>query len=298
MSEYFGGEELEFDDIERRLAEAALAIDVPRERIEAAKAAFLAAADAEHSPRRRLGRAAGMIAAVVVVLGALGASAYAASDAEPGSALWSLRTAGWNLRLAFTSEEDQSTSLAEQAEDAAELAESEAADCDSKGVEVARKEALFRLERARAKMAERSSSDDGKAEEVLVRVEARLAELPPPGGPVCDEEGRRLGPRTNRSDGAPAAGSYEDPDGKAAGPRKAGQGEGSPTGDGAGETVPGPGEGSSGAPGLAQGGSSGGKAQGPPRSPGDPGAGSPGGGDPPGATPGGGKPDSPGKSGQ
>ncbi len=295
MSEHFEREELEFDALERHLADAALAMEVPRERIEAAKAVFLAAADAERSPRRRFARAASMIAAAVVVLGALGATAYAASEAEPGSPLWGLRTAGWNLRLAFTSEDDQSTSLAEQAEGAVELAESEAAECDSKGVEVARKEALLRLERARMKIAE-SSSGEGKAKEVLARVEARLAELPPPGGPACDEGGRMGGPLGDRPEKAPGAGPPEDMAGKAAGPQKARGSEDSSTGDGNGTTAPG--DGSSGGPGSSQGGSRGGKAQEPAQGPGKAGAGSAGEGGPQGGRQGGGKPDSPGKAGK
>ncbi len=214
----------ELDELSERLVEAASQITVPANRIKAVRARFVEEIDATaNSERRRLKRAVVLVAAILA-LGAMTGTAYASSKADPGSTLWSLRTAGWNLRLAFTSEGEQAEKLAEQAEDALTLAEGAVHRCDTKGAEVARKEAILRVERAREKIESLSQDGNGNAAEVLARVEAKLAELPPPGGPVCDENGSALGTGSevavpNEEAGPPASSGS---DGKAGPPASSG----------------------------------------------------------------------------
>jgi hypothetical protein len=206
MSDEMSAADHGFEDLAERLAESAQYIKVPEERIEAVRSFYIQAVDSIGARRSRAWKRVAALIAATFVLGALGGTAYASSNAKPGSPLWSLRTAGWNLRLSFTSESGQALELAEQAENAAELADEAATRCDSKGTEMARKEAISRLERAREKVGERTKDNPSQAAEVLAGVESKLAQLPPPGGPVCDESGKKLG-------GPPAGAAHGKPEG-------------------------------------------------------------------------------------
>ena len=181
-----------YDDLAERLQEAALEIEVPAESLARSRAAFIEAIDASRVTQRTWWRRGAAFIAASLVLGILGGTAYASSKAEPGSALWTLRAAGWNLELSFTSADRQADALAQQADQAADLALDKASRCDSKGTETARREAVERVRRAREKIEQKQNTSDSNAVVVLAGVEAKLGQLPPPGGPVCDALGRRL----------------------------------------------------------------------------------------------------------
>lgn len=243
MSDEAINDDPDFDDLTGQLAEAARHIEVPKERIEAGRAAFLAAIDSAGTPRRSgLRRALALIAATLA-LSMLAGTAYASSNAEPGSALWNLRTKGWDLRAAFSSGEEQASAFARQAEEAAALADKAASRCDSRGVEVARKEAISRLERVREKVEKQTEGTPSRAGEVLARVETKLAQLPPPGGPACDDRGVRMsGPAASQPTGPqPGLPKGRGP-GAGEGPgERAGEGPGERAGDGPGGPPPGSG---------------------------------------------------------
>lgn len=183
---------LAYEGIAQRLKEDALRIEIPPERIERSRQVFIEAIESSGPGQSRRWKRVAALLAATLVLGALGGTAYASSKAEPGSPLWALRAAGWNMKLAVIPESRQTSVLAEQAENASDLAEGAVSRCDSKGAEVARKEAIERVRRAREKIEQRNEGSDSNAAVVLARVEAKLDQLPPPGGPVCDASGNRI----------------------------------------------------------------------------------------------------------
>jgi len=204
--------ELEGDDYTElvlALSADAERIRVPEERLQRIRRTYLdAVRDAKRGRRNRTRRMAALVAAAAFLLG-LGATAYAASDAPPGSLLWSLRSAGWNLKVALTSEEAQAELLSSQADSAVSMAEDAVAKCDSKGAAIARQVALERLEEVEAKLAEKGA-DTGHAAETIARVRARIQELPEPGSPVCDSSGKpAVGNRRGR--GGPEASKSSEP---------------------------------------------------------------------------------------
>jgi hypothetical protein len=206
FSKEFEGDD--YAELVRALSADAERIRVPEERLRRIRRTYLdAVRDAKRARRHWTRRIAALAAAAAFLLG-LGATAYAATDAAPGSVLWSVRSIGWNLKVAFTPEEAQAELLSSQADSAASMAEDAVAKCDSKGAAVARKVALERLAKVEAKLAEKGTQA-GHAAETVARVRARIQELPEPGSPVCDSSGKpAIGHRRGRG-GPEAPGSSE-----------------------------------------------------------------------------------------
>lgn len=189
---YVAGEEVgevELAELAHALEVAASDIPAPPDRIERARSRVLAAATAMPSVGipRWVYRVAGVAAAAVLAMG-IGGMTAAASDASPGSPLWSLRAAGWNLRLAFSGEDRQAQLLVEQASELAEMVEAAVRGCDTKGAEVARHEALSRLDRAR-RYVEAGKSDPVVSDFEIARIEEKLAELQSRAAAACYGEG-------------------------------------------------------------------------------------------------------------
>lgn len=191
---------------------------------------------------RRLARA---VAACLLVGSMFTGVAWAASDAEPGSPLYSLREFGWELQASFSTPEEKAEQFADQGETLVINARSTAAVCNPGKLDGAVGAAQRRIDKAR----EQSLSLEGEAAaSAIARLQALEAALVATGAEQARACGLQADPTPVATEGLPASGKPDDAGkptdvGK---PESAGGGSGSNSGGGSSNSGGGSGKSNSG----------------------------------------------------
>lgn len=191
---------------------------------------------------RRLARA---VAACLLVGSMFTGVAWAASDAEPGSPLYSLREFGWELQASFSTPEEKAEQFADQGETLVINARSTAAVCNPGKLDGAVGAAQRRIDKAR----EQSLSLEGEAAaSAIARLQALEAVLVATGAEQARACGLQADPTPVATEGLPASGKPDDAGkptdvGK---PESAGGGSGSNSGGGSSNSGGGSGKSNSG----------------------------------------------------
>lgn len=153
---------------------------------------------------RRLARAA---AACFLVGSMFTGVAWAASDAEPGSPLYSLREFGWELQASFSTPEEKAEQFADQGETLVINARSTAAVCNPGKLDGAVGAAQRRIDKAR----EQSLSLEGEAAaSAIARLQALEAVLVATGAEQARACGLQADPTPVATEGLPASGKPDD----------------------------------------------------------------------------------------